>query len=185
MPPQLNQQLLWVTSMKSRLSTLVALGLTLATPHLLWLGSPSLAQPSPTSQIQQLIQQSKEQSRQGNFAASIDTLQQLLTLTQQQNNQELEAWSLLGLGFNYNKTEQYQQALASYNRALAIYQKTNAPTGVATTLSNLATVYLDMGQPNEALNYYQQALTIFTELGDQTGVERTQNNIDEVNQRLQ
>ncbi|EAZ93125.1 tetratricopeptide repeat protein [Crocosphaera chwakensis] len=136
------------------------------------------------AQIEQLIQDSKQQARQGESAKAIETLQQLLTIVQQENNQELQAWSWLGLGFNHSQIQEYPQALESYKQALTIYQDINNLSGVATSLSNMGNVYVNMGKAADAINYYQQALKIYTEIEDDSGIERTQNNINELNERL-
>ncbi len=136
------------------------------------------------TQIEQLIQDSKQQARQGESEKAIETLQQLLTIVQQENNQELEAWSWLGLGFNHSQIQEYPQALESYKQALSIYQDINNLSGVATVLSNMGSVYVNMGKAADAVNYYQQALKIYIEIEDDSGIERTQNNIDELNERL-
>ncbi|WP_107669102.1 tetratricopeptide repeat protein [Cyanothece sp. BG0011] len=141
-------------------------------------------QTNVNAQIDQLIQDSKQQAQQGESLEAIASLQQLLTLVQQENNQELEAWSWLGLGFNHSQIQEYPQALESYKQALTIYQEINNLSGVATSLSNMGNVYVNMGKAADAINYYQQALKVYTEMGDTSGIEKTQNHIDEVNERL-
>ncbi|MGB5592973.1 MAG: tetratricopeptide repeat protein [Crocosphaera sp.] len=170
--------------MKYRLLSVIALSISLTCLSIPLIEQPSWGQSNQQTQINQLIQQSREQARQGEPSKAIETLKQLLAIVQQENNKELEAWTFLGLGFNHNQIQEYPQALESYQQALTTYQEINNSTGVATSLSNIGNVYLDMGKAAKAIDYYQQALKIFTDIGDSSGVERTQNNINEVNERL-
>jgi tetratricopeptide (TPR) repeat protein len=57
---------------------------------------------------------------------------------------------------------QYQKAIASYQQALAIFQKNSSRRkfNVATTLDKLGMVYQSLGQHQTALKSYQQALDI-------------------------
>lgn len=170
--------------MKLQRLSIIFLSLSLIILSVFSVKKTTWGQTNINAQIEQLIQDSKQQARQGESLEAIETLQQLLTIVQQENNQELEAWSWLGLGFNYSQVQEYAQALESYKKALSIYEDINNVSGVATSLSNIGNVYVNIGKAADAINYYQQALKIYTEIEDDAGIERTQNNINELNERL-
>ncbi len=104
--------------MKAILSSLITLGICLTPINPILTLQPAKAQTDNVSQqIQQLRQQAVQQARQGKPFESIETFKQLLTIAQQQQDRELEAFSLLGLGFNYDNIGQRQQALKQYEQA--------------------------------------------------------------------
>ncbi|MGK7880751.1 MAG: CHAT domain-containing protein [Crocosphaera sp.] len=167
--------------MKAILSSLITLGICLTPINPILTVQPATAQTENLSQqIEQLRQQAVQQATQGKPFKSIETLKQLLTIAQQQQDRELEAFSLLGLGFNYDNIGQRQQALKQYEQALVIYREIKDRSGEARTLNNIGLVYDNIGKLNQALDYYQQALPIRREVGDRSGEAVTLNNIGEV-----
>ncbi len=84
------------------------------------------------------------------------------------------------LGVVYDALGQKQEALRSYQQALAIWRKVRDRRREGTALNNLGGVYDDLGQKQEALWSYQQALAIRTEVGDRGGKGTTLNNLGRV-----
>ncbi|MGK7886556.1 MAG: tetratricopeptide repeat protein [Crocosphaera sp.] len=167
--------------MKAILSSLITLGICLTPINpILTLQTATAQTENLRQQIQQLIEQAQQQSIQGKPFESIETLKQLLTIAQQLQSRDLEAFSLLGLGFNYNTIGQLQQAVKEYEQALVILREIKNSVLEATTLNNIGLVYDKIGQPKQALDYYQQALPIMREVGDRSGEARTLSNIGAV-----
>ncbi len=109
--------------MKAILSSLITLGICLTPINPILTLQPATAQTDNVSEkIEQLLEQAKQQSRQGKPLEAIETFKQLLTIARQHQDRELEAFSLAGLGFNYDNIGQRQQALKEYEQALLIVQ---------------------------------------------------------------
>ena len=109
------------------------------------------------------------------------------TLTAQaQTNQERkdEALRLSQLGVQQLNTGQFQEALKTFEQALAIVKQIGDTAGEGTTINNIGAVYKNLGQYAKALEFYQQALAIFKQIGYTAGEGTTLNNIGEVYQGL-
>jgi CHAT domain-containing protein len=135
---------------------------------------------SQGEEINRLIQQARQQQRQGQARQAIETWQQVLALVGQVKDKKLEALALNEIGFNYHSISQPQEALKYYNQALPIMRSVGDRSGEATTLTNIGTVYASISQPQEALKYYNQALPIRRSVGDHYGEAATLNNIGAV-----
>ncbi len=177
--------------MKAILSSLITLGICLTPINPILILQPATAQTEnllqqiqqiqqQIQQIQQLRRQAIQQARQGKPFESIETFKQLLTIAQQQQDRELEAFSLSGLGFNYSNIGQPQQALKKYEQALLIFREIENRLGEVATLSRIGLVYYRIGQLKESLDYYQQALPITREVGDRLGEVNNLNVIGDI-----
>ena len=84
----------------------------------------------------------------------------------------------------YDNLGRYEQALATYEQALAISTEVGNRAVEGTTLANIGTVYLNLGRYEQALTTYEQALAISTEVGDRSVEGTTLNNIGGVYDNL-
>ncbi|MBS9396148.1 MAG: tetratricopeptide repeat protein [Dolichospermum sp. OL03] len=100
-----------------------------------------------------------------------------LAQTQTTQNQKDEAYRLNEQGIQHYKQRQFQEALATFQQALAIQQKIGDHSGEATTLNNIGAIYDNQGEYPKALDFYQQALDIRKKIGDRSGVGNSLNNI--------
>ena len=168
--------------MKRIIISVLALGvcLTPLTVPLMVQPSWGQSQDSQVEEINRLIQQARQQQRQGQARQAIETWQQVLAIGRQFKERELEAVALNSIGFNYNSIGQPQEALKYFNQALPIKREVGDLAGVATTLSNIGAVYQSISRLQEALKHYNQALPIMREVGDRAGEAAILNNIGAV-----
>ncbi|MEG4586798.1 tetratricopeptide repeat protein [Microcoleus sp. MOSTC5] len=103
---------------------------------------PSWAQSqnSQVEKLKQLIEQVKQQERQGQARQAIETWQQILAIARQFKEKKSEAIALNAIALNYNSISQPQEALKYYNQALPIWWEVSDHAGEATTLSNIDAV---------------------------------------------
>ncbi|MEH2033520.1 MAG: tetratricopeptide repeat protein [Nostoc sp.] len=95
----------------------------------------------------------------------------LSTSVQAQTSQDqtAEADRLLQQGNQQFNISQYQAAIQSWQKALAIYQELKNRNGQANSLNNLGLAYNQLGQYAKAIELYQQSLAIFRDLGNRNG----------------
>lgn len=87
------------------------------------------------------------------------------------------ASALVERGLNYEKNNQWQQAIEAYSEALELYRAIGDRSWQATLLNNLGYVYDSIGEKGRALAYYQQSLALFSALQDARGEVNLFNNI--------
>ena len=86
---------------------------------------------------------------------------------------EEEGWILNGLAIAYYDNERYDEAVATYDKALAVRQEIDDLVGVSGTLSNMSFAYRRLSRFAEALDCLRRSLEIRVELGDQRRVAIT------------
>jgi tetratricopeptide (TPR) repeat protein len=108
--------------MKQIISSVLVLGgcLTPLTVPLMVQPSWAQSQNSQVEKLKQLIEQAKQQERQGPAAQAIERWQQILAIARQFKEKRSEAIALNYIGFNYNSISQPQEALKYFNQALPI-----------------------------------------------------------------
>jgi len=165
--------------MKLFISSVLVLGVCLTPLTVPVMVQPSWGQSrdSQGEKIKRLIQEARQQQRQGQSRQAIETWQQVLALARQVKDKKIEALALNDMGFNYQRISQPQEALKYYNQALLIRREVGDRAGEATTLSKIGEVYYNISQPQEALKYYNQALSIRWQVGDYQGEAATLSNI--------
>ncbi len=89
---------------------------------------------------------------------------EVLSLAQQAQN--LTANLLLQLGIQQLQTSQFQEALQSFQQALAIYPKLKDRQGEGKALGMMGLVYLSLQDYPKAIEYSQQCLAIAREVND-------------------
>ncbi|NEO90119.1 MAG: tetratricopeptide repeat protein [Moorea sp. SIO3G5] len=87
-------------------------------------------------------------------------------------------------GIQQFRQGQFREAVATYQRVLAIRRQLNDKAGVAATLNNIGQVYIGLSDYPKALDTLQQALRIRQKLEDSTGQAETLNHIGFVYRRL-
>jgi CHAT domain-containing protein/predicted negative regulator of RcsB-dependent stress response len=165
--------------MKRFISSVLILGVCLTPLTVPVMVQPSLGQSqnSEVEEIKRLIQQARQQEKQGELLQAIETWQQVLALARQVKDTKLEALALNDIGFNYHRISQPQEALKYYNQALLIRRSVGDRAGEAATLNNIGRAYDSISEPQEALKYYNQALPILQSVGSRSGEATTLNNI--------
>ncbi|MBE9080364.1 CHAT domain-containing protein [Romeria aff. gracilis LEGE 07310] len=76
-----------------------------------------------------------------------------------------EAHRFLNQGLQQDYSSQYQEALQSFQQALALYQNIDDQRGEAVSLSNIGGIYLSLGQYERSIEFLQQASAIDHAIG--------------------
>jgi len=156
------------TEVNSIVSTLPNLNNTGQTLSELRLNSPEL---------ERLLNQANQMTREGKYSEAIDTYQQVLEISIAENDRSLEGFSLTNLGAIYQIIRDYQQALNFFERALVIIRETPHSTNTITLLNNLGLIYASLGEYNSAFESYQEALALTRGLGNRTAEGISLNNL--------
>lgn len=85
--------------------------------------------------------------------------------------------NLHNMGKVYNRQRQPDNALQSYQRALAIFQSINSLTGISSCYNNMAAVYDAKGDHEKTRYYLEEFLKISEQLGDKHRISTAYNNI--------
>lgn len=97
---------------------------------------------------------------------AVELHEKALMLWRQSDNGRMLAWCLRDLGGVLYKVERYEDAEASLNEALTVFERFEDPVHQASAYMNLATVYLETERPEEAVKIYLEVESIFRNLGD-------------------
>ncbi|MGK7929397.1 MAG: CHAT domain-containing protein [Spirulina sp.] len=82
---------------------------------------------------------------------------------------QTEADRLLQQGIQQYNTNQFREALQSWEKTLKIYREIGNRAGEGISLGNLGIVYQSLGEYDRAIDYYEQSLAIKREIGDRAG----------------
>jgi class 3 adenylate cyclase/tetratricopeptide (TPR) repeat protein len=95
--------------------------------------------------------------------------------------------ALITQGISFDVRGEYAQALKYYQSSLDINEETGNDWGIASSLGNIAIVYVNQGKYLEALNHLQRSLKVFEEMpqpggqvGHKSGIATTLNNIGNI-----
>jgi CHAT domain-containing protein/tetratricopeptide (TPR) repeat protein len=80
-----------------------------------------------------------------------------------------QANNLNNLAQLYSNSGKYQDAIALFQKAKALYQEIGNDLGISITLDNIGSTYSRLGQAEQAITFHQQALTQYEKIGDRTG----------------
>ena len=81
----------------------------------------------------------------------------------------MEAYHLFEMGVIYGYLGEYQKALDSNTKALAIYKAIGDVRGHARALNNIGYLYSDLGEHQKAIDFYEEALKETRAVGDHSG----------------
>ncbi|AFZ16947.1 hypothetical protein Mic7113_1053 [Allocoleopsis franciscana PCC 7113] len=154
-----------------RITSLIMTFLTSVTP--LWVcasfSTPSvLAQTSDAQNYHAdlLLNLGIRQHKTGQFAASLDSLQNALTLYQKLGDAQGIGNCLGSLGDTYFSMGQYPQAAGFYHQSLILKKAIGDRTGEVEALLGLSKAYLYLRQEERAKKFEQQAQVIRREIGN-------------------
>lgn len=80
-----------------------------------------------------------------------------------------QANNLNNLAQLYSNSGKYQEAIATFQKAIAIYQEIGNDLGISITLDNIGSTYTRLGQVEQAIAFHQKALDQYEKIGDRTG----------------
>jgi predicted ATPase/transcriptional regulator with XRE-family HTH domain len=87
------------------------------------------------------------------------------------------AKALVGAGVLASRQGDYEQAIAFYEEALALYRARGDKKGTALALSRLGAVANEQGDFDKADGFYQESLTLSREIGDKVSTAGILNNL--------
>ena len=118
-------------------------------------------------------------NRQGYYARLTPIYEQLTQEWQPSNEEEVRnvgvAWTRLGN--LYQSLGQYEAAIASHEKAQALFLKISDRGGEAASLGNLGNAYQSLGQYQRAIEFHQQNGDIAREIGDRRGEANSLGNL--------
>lgn len=107
-----------------------------------------------------MVDLSKLYYRAGEYAAAINTAEEVLELGAQfnYNKQDLLLYGIIGDAFV--KQGQYAKALSFYEKELELLQKNHPQDMVMDALYKIGKVYKNMNQPQNAVSYFKRSMVI-------------------------
>jgi tetratricopeptide (TPR) repeat protein len=107
--------------------------------------------------------------KRGDPKASLQPLNNALSLAIQLGNDEARANVLQAIGVAYKRMGQPAEALKQYQESLAIKRRLGQKRGMAVSLSEIAQIQEVSGEPQEAVKSLNEALALQREIGDKSG----------------
>ncbi len=95
-------------------------------------------------------------------------------------DEKSNAYAYTSLGLILQVYGQLDQAMALYEKSLAIRQQIGDRSGEGTTLNNISQIYYAKGDYEMALGYLEKSLAIRQQIGDRKGEGTTLNNISQI-----
>jgi len=111
--------------------------------------------------------------KRGDPKASLQPLNNALSLSIQLKNDEARANVLQAIGVAYKRMGQPVDALKQYEESLAIKRQIGQKRGMAVSLMEIASIQDMIGSPQEAVKSYSEALALQREIGDKSGMSLT------------
>jgi tetratricopeptide (TPR) repeat protein/tRNA A-37 threonylcarbamoyl transferase component Bud32 len=111
--------------------------------------------------------------RRGDPKASLQPLNNALSLSIQLGNDAARANVLHAIGVAYSRMGQPAEALKQYQESLAIKRQIGDRRGMASSLNQIAGIQADSSSPQEAVKNYNEALSLYREVGDRSGMSVT------------
>ena len=81
------------------------------------------------------------------------------------------------IGLSYDVKGDFQKALSTYQKSLAIKEELGDKKGMASTYNNIGIIYKSLGNMAMSLQYHQMCLALHKETGDTNSLGSTYNNI--------
>jgi len=88
-----------------------------------------------------------------------------------------EAIAYNNIGLSYDVKGDFQKALSTYQKSLAIKEELGDKKGMASTYNNIGIIYKSLGNMAMSLQYHQMCLALHKETGDTNSLGSTYNNI--------
>ncbi len=111
--------------------------------------------------------------KRGDPKASLQPLNNALSLAIQLGNDEARANVLQAIGIAYKLMGQPADALKQYQESLAIKRRIGQKRGMAVSLGEIAQIQETLGNPQDAVKSYNEALALRREIGDKSGTSLT------------
>jgi eukaryotic-like serine/threonine-protein kinase len=111
--------------------------------------------------------------KRGDPRASLQPLNNALSLSIQLNNDEARANVLQAIGIAYKRLGRPSDALKQYQDSLAIKRLIGNKAGMAVSLGEIAQIQETLGSPQDALKSYDEALKLQREIGDKSRMSVT------------
>jgi CHAT domain-containing protein/predicted negative regulator of RcsB-dependent stress response len=156
---------------------------SLLIPSILVRASEVVVETSQDAEANKLLQEVEALLGQNTREAKqqvIILLQKVLTFYEKSGNTRGQTLILLRIANIHNDLGQKEEALAYYEKSLAIAQSLEDQSLQGNILINIGLVYYDRGKKEEALAYYEKSLVIAQSLGDQSLQSKALNNIANV-----
>jgi eukaryotic-like serine/threonine-protein kinase len=111
--------------------------------------------------------------KRGDSKASLQPLNNALSLSIQLGNNAARANVLHAIGVAYTMMGQPVEALKQYQESLAIKRQLGDRRGMASSLNQIAGIQADSSSPQEAVKSYNEALGLYREVGDKSDTSVT------------
>ena len=108
--------------------------------------------------------------KRGDPQASLEPLNNALSLAVRFKNDEARANVLQAIGIAYKRMGQLTEALKQYQESLEIKRQIGQKRGAASSLSEIAQIQEALGKEEDAAKSYGEALAIQREIGDKSGI---------------
>lgn len=95
--------------------------------------------------------------RQGNYAGAVAVLERAFDSVRYVKAPRVKAATLMSLARTYAHHGQLREALAAYNRALAIYERTGDNAGIINVYQSIAIAHVWLGKRAGALEWFEKA----------------------------
>ena len=100
-----------------------------------------------------------------------------LSVEAKKNVLKFKALCLGNIGFVYQATGDYENALDHYSKSLKIQEEISDKHDIALSFNNLAVAWQSQGNFAKALNYYKKSIAIQQEIGDKEGKANSLGNL--------
>lgn len=137
-----------------------------------------------TRQARQRFEQGMELQQQGELQQAFETYQDALMLFRETGDRQMEAETLVQIGYTHALAGRYQQALASVKQAVGMFQELKNLEDTAGTLTYLGIIHTMGSHYEDALAVFEEALQLTETTGDLLVMGRTLNRIGETYNRL-
>ncbi len=100
--------------------------------------------------------------------ASLQSLQQALTLQRETGDRRFEGTTLFVIGLLKANQQQLEEALQFYQQALVIFEPSGDRSSTATLQKYMGVAYFQLKRYPQALTVFQQSFSAYQEIGDRT-----------------
>lgn len=134
--------------------------------------------------IQKLVTRAQQCFRQGELDLSLKLNKVVLASSRILESRGGEAVTIYNMGLLYKEMKRSKAALDCFLQAREIEREQGDTKSEASSLKQIAELYLKLGQPEAALEHLQQLLAIQEKLVDKAGKAATQEIIDMIHEEM-